>query len=472
MKQYKIYAGGEFIETETTVDIINPSDNQVFAHVFFATAEILEDAIVSAIKAEKSMSELPIYERSKILTQLADGLIEHHEEFATLIAMEAGKPIKYALGEVDRASQTFLIAAEECKRIEGEYMRLDWTEAGAGKEAWIKRYPIGLVAGISPFNFPLNLTAHKIAPAIASGNPIVLKPASKTSVSILRFAELIDKTNLPEGGISILPLSRELGDVLVTDERIKLLSFTGSPEVGWAMKARAGKKKVLLELGGNAGVYVAKTADVKNAVDRCVMGGFAYSGQVCIHVQRIYVEKSIFNQFTTSFVECTERLTFGDTLDPDTDISAMIDEDNAKRVEEWVDDAVSQGAKILCGGVRSGNYYPPTILTNTKNQMKVCALEIFGPVVCLEPVEDLSNAISMINDSRYGLQAGIFTNEISEMNRAFNELEVGGVIINDVPTFRVDHMPYGGVKDSGLGREGVKFAIEEMTEPRLLVKAF
>lgn len=467
---YKIYAGGKFVESDTLDNVMNPSDNQVFAQVYRASPELLEKAIVSGLEAEKVMRELPVYVRSSVLNQLANGLKKYRDEFAGLIAMESGKPLKYALGEVDRAAQTYLIAAEECKRITGEYLRLDWTPAGEGKEAWIRRFPVGLVAGISPFNFPLNLTAHKIAPAIASGNPIILKPASKTSVSILRFAELIDETELPKGAVSILPLSRVLGDQLVTDERIKLLSFTGSPEVGWAMKARSGKKKVLLELGGNAGVYVGKTAEISHAVSRCVMGGFAFSGQVCIHVQRIYVERSVFDHFVSVFIEQTMELKYGKSIDLETDISVMIDEDNAKRVEEWVNDAIKQGAKLLCGGVRSGNYYPPTVLTNTKNEMKVCALEIFGPVVSIEPVDNLSSAICLINETRYGLQAGVFTNEIKEMNLAFNELEVGGVIINDVPTFRVDHMPYGGVKDSGLGREGVKYAIEEMTEPRLLVK--
>ncbi|MCK5821683.1 MAG: aldehyde dehydrogenase family protein [Bacteroidales bacterium] len=470
MIPHKIYAGGSFIESDTSVDILNPSDNQVFARVCQASPELLEKAIVAGLKAEKIMRELPVHVRSSVLNQLANGLRQNRDEFARLIAMESGKPMKYALGEVDRAAQTYQIASEECKRISGEYMRLDWTPSGEGKEAWIRRFPVGLIAGISPFNFPLNLTAHKIAPAIAAGNPIILKPASKTSVSILKFAELIDQTELPKGGVSILPLSRELGDQLVTDERIKLLSFTGSPEVGWAMKARSGKKKVLLELGGNAGVYVGKSAEVPNAVSRCVMGGFAFSGQVCIHVQRIYVEKSVFDQFISVFIKQTMNLKYGSSVDSETDISVMIDEGNAKRVEDWVNDAIDNGAKLLCGGVREGNYYPPTVLTNTRNEMKVCALEIFGPVVSIEPVNDLAEAIDLINETRYGLQAGVFTNEIDEMNLAFNNLEVGGVIINDVPTFRVDHMPYGGVKDSGLGREGVKYAIEEMTEPRLLVK--
>ncbi len=470
MNPYKIYAAGQFVDSEILLDVINPTNNQVFAKVFIATSELLEKAILAGLEAEKAMREMPVYQRASILKNLAKGLHDRRDEFARLISLETAKPLKYALGEVDRTIQTYLIASEECKRISGEYMRLDWTPGGEGKEAWLRRFPIGLIAGISPFNFPLNLTAHKIAPAIASGNPIILKPASKTPISILRFAELIDQTDLPRGSVSILPLSRESGDQLVTDKRIKLLSFTGSPEVGWAMKARSGKKKVLLELGGNAGVYVGKSANISHAITRCVMGGFSFSGQVCIHVQRIYVAKSVFSDFVSRFIEEIKKLNHGDPLDPGTDIGSMIDDSNAKRVDDWVNESLKQGANILCGGKREGNYYPPTVLTNTRNEMKVCAREIFGPVVTVESVEDLSSAIGLINETPYGLQAGVFTNEITEMNLAFNELEVGGVIINDVPTFRVDHMPYGGVKDSGMGREGVKYAIEEMTEPKLLVK--
>ncbi|MBT3747847.1 MAG: aldehyde dehydrogenase family protein [Bacteroidetes bacterium] len=327
------------------------------------------------------------------------------------------------------------------------------------------------ISGISPFNFPLNLAAHKIAPALAAGNPIIIKPSSKTPVSILRLAELVHDDFLPDGAFSVLPMERKLGDKLITDERIKLLSFTGSPAVGWAMKNKAGKKRVLLELGGNAGVYVGDTADVGLAIKRCITGGYAYSGQVCIHVQRIFVHHKVFESFITGFVKGVEGLKVGSPDDPQTDISTMIDEDNAKRVEKWVNDALDQGAELLHGGERSGGYYPPTVLTGTNNKMKVCAEEVFGPVVTVESVESFDQGMDLINDSQYGLQAGVFTNRLDEMDRAFAGLEVGGIIINDMPTFRVDHMPYGGVKNSGFGREGVRYAIQEMTEPRLLVKS-
>jgi glyceraldehyde-3-phosphate dehydrogenase (NADP+) len=389
---------------------------------------------------------------------------------AEVLAMEACKPIKYALAEIARAIQTIIIAAEESKRLQGEYLSIDWTAAGKGKEGWVKYFPIGIVAGIAPFNFPINLAIHKIAPAIAAGCPIILKPASSTPLSTLEFAKIVDKTSLPKGALSILPMDRNAGNQLVTDERFKLLTFTGSPEVGWKMKNDAGKKKVILELGGNAGVIITKTADIDVAVAKCVAGGFAYSGQVCIHAQRMYVHFDIFEEFIQKFDNAVKLLKQGNPLDTQTDISSMIDETNAIRVEDWVNEAINSGAKIICGGIRNGAFYPPTILTDTHKDMKVCAMEVFGPVVTLEPYHEFQDALNYINDSRFGLQAGVFTNSIDEMNHAFNQLEVGGVIINDVPTFRVDHAPYGGIKDSGLGREGVKYAILDMTEAKILIK--
>jgi len=470
MKPYKLYAAGSFFDNNITIDVINPHNNQVFAKVASANRALIEQAIVAGIEVEKELKEWPIYKRARVLNDIANGIGENREDLAKLITLESGKPMKYALGEVDRACQTYLIAAEECKRTSAEYLRLDSSLAGEGKEAVVKRFPIGLVAGIAPFNFPLNLTAHKIAPAIAAGNPVIIKPSSQTPVSILRLAEIIDKTELPKGAISILPMSRDMGEVLVKDSRIKLLSFTGSPEVGWSMKSRAGKKKVLLELGGNAGVYISNSADLSKAASRCVMGGFAFSGQVCIHVQRIYVQSEVFKEFSKMFTEQVKQIREGDPADIGTDIAPLIDLKNALRVEAWVNEAIDEGADLVCGGVRKDNYYPPTVLTRTNNSMKVCSLEVFGPVVTLEEVDAIEKAVDLINDSRYGLQAGVFTDRISEMNYAYNNLEVGGVVINDVPTFRVDQMPYGGVKDSGIGREGVKYTIEEMTEPRLLVK--
>src|SRR6056297_3565948 len=470
MKTYKIYQAGEFVSTNQTLEVENPYTQKVFAQTYLAGKEELEISIKKGKEVEEEMKNLPVYKRYEILMQIAHKIEEQKDELAETLVKQAGKPWKYALGEINRAIQGFTIAAEESKRLPKEYLSIDWTPKGEGKEGLIKHFPVGLMAGISPFNFPMNLAVHKIAPAIAAGNPIILKPARTTPLSVLQLAKIIDKTDLPKGAFSVLPMDREAGNQLVTDERIKMLSFTGSPNVGWQMKANAGKKKVALELGGNAGVIVSDQSDLELAVKKCLVGGFAYSGQVCIHVQRIIVHEKVFDKFVERFITETKKLKFGAPDDEATDISVMIDETNAKRVETWVDEAVNDGAAILYGGKRKGAYFEPTIITNTKREMKVCALEIFGPVVTVEKFSDFSQAVDMINDSEYDLQAGVFTNSIIEMNHSFNELEVGGVIINDIPTFRVDHMPYGGIKNSGFGREGVKYAIQEMMEPRLLIK--
>ena len=467
---YKLYIGGEFVEGQQKLEIYNPFNNQLVGETFIAGKEHLEKAIQVGKSVEKEMKLLPIYKRYEILQSIAKQIGERKDEMANILALESGKPLKYALGEIDRSIQTFTIASEECKRLPSEYFSIDWTPSGHGREALIKYFPVGLVAGIAPFNFPLNLAVHKIAPAIAAGNPIIIKPARSTPLSTLILAEIIDNTELPKGAFSVLPMDRESGNQLVTDSRFKKLSFTGSPEVGWEMKRNAGSKKITLELGGNAGVIVSKYADIENAVQKSVIGGYAYSGQVCIHVQRIYVQEEIFDEFINKFKVLTANLKEGDPSSMDTDISSMIDENNAIRVETWVNEAVESGAKILHGGHRRGTFYEPTIMTGTTKEMKVCSLEIFGPVVSIEKYKTFEEAIELLNDSDYGLQAGIFTDNIKEVNYAFEHLEVGGVISNDVPTFRVDHMPYGGVKNSGFGREGVKYAIMEMMEPKLLVK--
>ncbi|MCB2219672.1 MAG: aldehyde dehydrogenase family protein [Bacteroidetes bacterium] len=470
MKAFKIYCGGQFITTQKSFEVINPFDGKSIAKTWLASNNELDLAIRKAQETEKELARLPVFEKYGILSTIARQISEKKEDFTKILCQESAKPWRYAQSEVERAIQTFTVAAEESKRLPGEYMSLDWTPAGKGKEGIVRHFPIGLVAGISPFNFPLNLAVHKIAPAIAAGCPIILKPATSTPLSTLMLAGIIDQSGLPKGAISILPMDRNTGNHLVTDERFKLLSFTGSPEVGWEMKKEAGKKKTILELGGNAGVIVTESADMDLAVNKCLVGGFAYSGQVCIHAQRIYVHDHVFETFTTKFIDAAKKLTTGNPMNPDTDISAMIDEDNALRVEEWVQEAIHGGAKALLGAKREGTYFPPTVLTETQRDMKVCALEVFGPVVVLEPYSNFASAIEKINDSRYGLQAGVFTNHIDEMNVAFNDLKVGGVVINDVPTFRVDHMPYGGMKDSGLGREGVKYAMMDMMETKILVK--
>lgn len=470
MQTYKIYIAGEFIETNTKLEVRNPYNQTIVDTTFLAGDKELEIAIKKGVAAEKEMKEMPSYRRYEILMQISDELKKEKQRLALLLSQESGKPLRYALGEIDRAAQTFLVAAEESKRIPNEYLSIDWTPVGEGKDGIIKYFPIGLIAGIAPFNFPLNLAVHKIAPAIATGNPIILKPSRSTPLSVLELAKIIDKTSLPKGGVSILPMDRIAGNQLVTDTRFKKLSFTGSPQVGWQMKREAGRKKVTLELGGNAGVLVSNNADIDLAVKKCLVGSFAYSGQVCIHVQRIYVQSQVFDSFVAKMVKGTRLLKRGEPNDPATEISVMIDENNAKRVEAWVNDAIADGAKILHGGKRQGTYFEPTIITNTKSEMNVCRLEIFGPVVTIEKFDNFEEGIAAINDSDYGLQAGVFTDTIQEINYAFNHLNVGGVINNDVPTFRVDHMPYGGIKNSGFGREGVKYAMRDMLEPKLLVK--
>jgi len=470
MENYKIYLAGEFVETDKKLEVINPYTNNCFAQTYLAGFDEIDKAIESGKNFEKQMQQLTSWEKFEILKAISEAILLDKNRLASILSQESGKPMRYALGEISRAAQTFLVAAEESKRLPKEYISLDWTPAAQGKEGFVKYFPIGLIAGIAPFNFPLNLAVHKIAPAIAAGNPIILKPARSTPLSVLELAKIIDKTNLPKGAVSVLPTNREEGNNLVTDERIKMLSFTGSPEVGWEIKNNAGKKKITLELGGNAGVILSETADISKALDRVLMGSFAYSGQVCIHIQRIYVHKLVFKEFAEAFVTKVEKLKTGDPIAESTEVSIMIDENNAVRVETWVNEAVKEGAKVLCGGKRKGGFYEPTVITNTKPSMKVCSLEIFGPVVTLESYESFETVIEEVNNSEYGLQAGVFTNKISEMDYSFNNLDVGGVIINDVPTFRVDHMPYGGVKNSGFGREGLKYAIHEMMEPRLLVK--
>jgi len=470
MIDLQIYCGSEFLKTKSIHRVINPYDNTIVGQTYLGGAKELEKAIVKAQSLAIEMKNLPSFTRYEVLMQIASALKSERQEAARILCLESAKPIKYALGEVDRAIQTFIVAAEEAKRLPKEYIDLDWTPAGNRKEGLVKYFPIGLIAGISPFNFPLNLAVHKIAPAIAAGCPIILKPSSSTPLSTLFLAKILDQTALPKGAVSIIPMDRNTGNQLVTDERFKLLSFTGSPVVGWKMKKEAGKKKVVLELGGNAGVIITNSADINEAVQKCIVGGFAYSGQVCIHSQRIYVHHDIFKEFTGKFLEKVNKLKTGNPINPETEISSMIDEANAIRVENWIQEAVEDGAEILTGGKRNGAYFPPTVLTKTSNKMKVCAMEVFGPVVTLESYTHFEEAISKVNEGDFGLQAGVFTNMLSEVNMAFDQLEVGGVIINDVPTFRVDHMPYGGIMDSGMGREGVKYAIFDMMEARILVK--
>jgi acyl-CoA reductase-like NAD-dependent aldehyde dehydrogenase len=469
MSQYPIYLAGCFQTTSTPLNVVSPYSGECVYQTYSAGPDEFEAAVAAAQATQTTLRELPVFERYRILRQVSADILDHRDEFATIMAREAGKPWKTAQVEVERAAQTFLVAAEEAKRLPGEVLSMDWHPSAANKDAIVKYFPIGLIAGISPFNFPLNLVAHKIAPAIAAACPIVLKPASKTPISALFLAKIIHETGLPPGALSVLPMDRQTGNRLVTDPRFKLLSFTGSPEIGWQMKRDAGKKKVVLELGGNAALLIDRDADVGLTVNKAVTGAFSYAGQSCIHTQRIYVEASLFDAFTSLFCSKLAELKIGDPELPATDLSVMIDEGNAKRIESWVDEAISNGAILLAGGKRRGNFYAPTVLTNTLTSMKVCKLEAFAPVAVIEPFTDFKQAVESINDSSFGLQAGVFSFDSRKIRYAFENLQVGGVIVNDVPTFRADHMPYGGVKDSGLGREGPKYAILDMLEPKLLV---
>jgi len=460
---------GKWMEDGDVVEVKAPYDGAVVGRVFQGRRQHAEAAIAAAVKAFGTTRRLPAFERQRVLRRVAEGITKRKEEFSRTLCQEAGKPIKAARTEVERAVFTFTVAAEESTRIYGEYLPLDWQEYTAGRWGIVKRFPLGPIAGITPFNFPLNLVVHKVAPAIAAGCPMVLKPAPETPLSSLLMAEVVQQAGWPDGALNVIPLSNEDAGLLVSDDRIKMISFTGSAAVGWQLKKNSGKKKVILELGGNAGVIIHSDADLEYAAERCVAGGFGYAGQTCISVQRILVQQSVYGKFTDLFLAGVKTLRTGDPLDESTDVGPVIRESDAQRAIDWIHEAVRGGARVLCGGNRKGSIVEPTVLTGTKPDMKVNCQEIFGPVVTVEPYGEFDEALRQINSSAYGLQAGIFTRDAKLMFQAFEELEVGGLLAGDVPTFRIDHMPYGGVKDSGIGREGLRYAIEEMTEPKLMV---
>jgi acyl-CoA reductase-like NAD-dependent aldehyde dehydrogenase len=466
-----IYLAGEFVEAGTPLEVRNPATGDLVATTWQAGPDELERATAAAVSAFEQTRHLASFERRDALQHVADSITRDADELAELLTRESGKPIHDARGEVARGALTFRTAAEEALRINGEWLPLDWTATNRGRSGIVRHYPIGPVAGISPFNFPLNLAAHKVAPAIAAGCSIVLKPPSKDPLVMLRVAEYLHQTDLPPGAVSILPMDRPTGDRMVADDRFKLLSFTGSPSVGWKMKTDAGRKKVVLELGGNAGVIVDETADLDWAVARLVFGAFAYAGQVCISVQRIYVVESIYPEFERRFVDKVRQVKMGDPMDPATDLGPMVNPDAVSRTDEWVREALDDGARALTGARADGLFYEPTVLVDVPRDARVCGEEVFAPVVNLFPVPDFAAALREINDSRFGLQCGLFTGSLERTLAAHDELEVGGIIVNDVPTWRTDAMPYGGVKDSGLGREGLRWSIEDMTEPRLLAFA-
>ena len=471
-KPHPIFLAGRWVESPDVLEVANPANgDEPAGATYTATEAQYEEAVQAAVDAFDVTRHLPAYERGRILRDISAGIKARREELGRIIALEAGKPIRDALVEVDRATLTFRLGAEEAERMTGELIPLDLMPSSKDRVGITRRFPIGPIAAISPFNFPLNLAAHKLAPAIASGNPIVLKPPSKDPLTMLTVAEIVDSVGVPAGMVSILPMTRELGDRMVADERFKLLTFTGSPSVGWRMKERAGKKKVVLELGGNAGVIVDQSADIDHAVRRILVGAFAYAGQVCISVQRMFVHEAIWDAFMAKFVEGVAALNVGDPLDPATDLGPMVDAGQAARTQGWVDEAVALGGRVLAGGRADGSFFPPTVLADVPTTAQVCSNEAFAPVVVAAPFASLDEAISRVNDSMFGLQTGVFTNDLTGAWRAFGELEVGGVIVNDIPTYRIDHMPYGGVKDSGLGREGLRWAIEDMTEIRIMVLA-
>ncbi len=463
------FVDGRWMDDGDVVEVHSPFDGSFVGRITQGRREHAEAAIAAAVKAFGTTRRLPAFERQRVLRRIAEAVAARREEFARTIVQEAGKPIKAARTEVERAIFIFNVAAEETTRIYGEYLPLDWQEFTAGRWGIVKRFPIGPIAGITPFNFPLHLVAHKVAPAMAAGCPIVLKPAPQTPLTSLLLAECVQQAGWPDGGLNVLPLSNENASLLVTDERIKLISFTGSVPVGWEIKRRAGKKKVALELGGNAGCIVHGDADVEYAADRCVTGGFTYAGQTCISVQRILVQQSVYGKFIDFLVEGVKQLKSGDPMEESTDVGPLIRESDAVRVGSWIDEAVRAGARLLCGGGRRGSIIEPAVLTGTKAEMKVNCQEIFGPVVTVEPYQTFDEALRRINNSNYGLQAGVFTRDVKLLFQAYEELEVGALIAGDIPSFRIDQMPYGGIKDSGLGREGLRYAIEEMTEPKLLV---
>jgi len=464
-----ILIGGQWVQTSSVEPVRNPYSNDVLAMVCQAEPAHIHQVTESAKRVSTECATLPAHARAMALRHIADGLTTRRDEFAATICREAGKPITDARREVDRAIQTFRIAAEESTRIHGEILPMDLTPGGEAYSGSVKRFPIGTVLGITPFNFPLNLVAHKVAPCLAAGNPMVLKPAPQTPLTALMLGEVFLTTELPPEMLTIIPCSNTLAEQMVIHPSFQALSFTGSMTIGWMLKGKAGYKRVLLELGGNAGVIIEPDANLDVAIGRCVVGGYGYAGQTCISVQRLFVHESRYDHFLKAFVDRVRSLPMGDPSLENTVVGPLINEQAARRVETWIQEAVSQGATLLTGGTRKDSFIEPAVLTNVSNNMKVCCEEIFGPVVTVTPYADLEEALTLHNDSDFGLQAGIFTTNIDTMYRAYSQLAVGALLVNEIPTFRADHMPYGGIKQSGLGREGVRYAIQELTEPKLLV---
>ncbi|MFJ7727825.1 aldehyde dehydrogenase family protein [Neobacillus sp. NPDC097160] len=461
---------GEWVEAKVYKPLFSPYSGEVLAEIPDATEQETALAIESAYRAKKVMNKLSAYKRAEILENLVQLLKERADEAAEIIALEAAKPITTAKGEVARTIETYKFAAEEAKRIHGETLPLDAASGGVNRLAYTVREPLGVIGAITPFNFPMNLVAHKVGPAIASGNTIVLKPASQTPLSAFFIAELLQEAGLPPGALNVVTGSgRVVGEKIVNDDRVNMITFTGSPAVGIAIRNKAGLKRATLELGSNAAVIIDQGVDLNKIISRCVEGAFSFQGQVCISLQRIYIHETLYEEFVEKFVPAVQKLKIGDPLDSETNVSALITPGDVERSLRWINEAASSGAKIATGGKAEGNILLPTVLVDADADMKVSCQEVFAPIVIVDKVTSVDEAIQKVNDSRYGLQAGIYTNDIHTALNAIDELHVGGVMVNDIPTFRVDNMPYGGVKESGNGREGLKYAVEEMTELKLVV---
>ena len=469
MESKAFLIGGEWRATASAHEVRSPFSNETLASVSYASRSDVEESIAVAASAAVEMRALPRYEVAECLRKVADYIKEHREDFARTIALESGKPITAARGETDRAVSTFTFAAEEARRFTGEKIPIDTQTLGRERIGWVERIPRGVIFGITPFNFPLNLVAHKVAPALASRNAIIVKPSPRTPLTALLLGEAFLSSGLPKTALQVVPMEIEEIDLLLMDERVAMISFTGSAEVGWKLRERAARKMVALELGGNAPVIVDESADVAYSVERTSMAAFSYAGQVCISAQRILLHERIADDWTSRFVERARSLRTGDPLDEATELSVMINEEAARRAEAWISEAVAAGARLLCGGARRGSLLEATVLTDVHSEMRVSSEEVFAPIATVQTFGDFADALAEANNTRYGLQAGVFTRDTQHAFRAAEELEYGGVIINDSPAFRVDNMPYGGVKLSGAGREGVRYAMEEMTEPRMIV---
>jgi acyl-CoA reductase-like NAD-dependent aldehyde dehydrogenase len=466
---YKLLIDGQWVEAGPLMEVKNKYDGKIVGTVPTARKEDVDAAIDAAERAEDVMADMPAYKRAEILLKTAALLRERSDDLAKTIAAEAGKALKFARAEVDRAISTFTIASEEAKRLHGETIPLDAVPAGEGYFGFWTRRPVGVIAAISPFNFPLNLVAHKVAPALASGNTLVLKPASTTPLAAVKLCQILQEAGLPAGAINLVVGSGgTVGEWLVTDPRVDKVTFTGSPDVGRHILSVAGIKKVTLELGNTSPVVVAPDADLDFVAKRCAVGAYYNSGQVCISVQRIYSEKSVYEPFSEKFVKATEAMVVGDPLDERVDVGPMIDSKEVDRIENWVREAQTSGAKVLTGGKRDGTVYYPTVLADVQDDMKVIEEEAFAPVASIISSDDFESALKQANDTKFGLQVGVFTNDINRVFKAVRRLNFGGVIVNDTPNFRADHMPYGGNRQSGLGREGVKFAMEDMTNIQLV----